>query len=74
MEGAPEDAPAGGAGGNVGAESAAARRQMHALAARAAIEEDLMMRVPLSKVCAAMLSCSQRYCCPGAVCIGPWRT
>ena len=52
MEGAPEEAPAvGGGGADVGSESAAVRRQLHALATRAAIEEDMMMRVPLSKVC-----------------------
>ncbi len=51
VEEAPEEAGAGGAGDLLaGGDSAAARRQLHALAARAAVEEDLMMRVPLSKV------------------------
>ncbi len=58
VEGAPEEAATvGGGGADVGSESAAVRRQLHALAARAAIEEDMMMRVPLSKVCC--------FPCPG---------
>lgn len=76
VEGAPEEAgTAGGAGGDVGADSAAARRQLHSLAARAAVEEDLMMRVPLSKVAIqifrntgdvhCMPHCSQQECSEG---------
>lgn len=50
VEGAPEEAgTAGGAIGETVADSAAARRKLHSLDARAAVEEDLMMRVPLSK-------------------------
>lgn len=51
VEGAPEEAGiAGGAIGEAVADSAAARRKLHSLEARAAVEEDLMMRVPLSTV------------------------
>ena len=48
MEGAPEEI--GAAGAAAGMDTAMARRQLRQLEARAAAEEDLMMRVPLSKV------------------------
>jgi len=48
VEGAPEEV--GAAGAAAGMDTAVARRQLRQLEARAAAEEDLMMRVPLSKV------------------------
>ena len=49
VEGAPEEVGASGAA--AGMDSAVGRRQLRQLETRAAAEEDLMMRVPLSKVC-----------------------
>ncbi len=54
MEGAPEEV--GAAGAAAGMDTAVARRQLRQLEARAAAEEDLMMRVPLSKVRESILS------------------
>ena len=59
VEGAPEEV--GAAGAAAGMDSAVARRQLRQLEARAAAEEDLMMRVPLSKVreCPDNVSCTR---------------
>jgi len=48
LEGAPEELTAGG--GASGMDTSGGKRQLRQLEARAAVEEDLMMRVPLSKV------------------------
>ena len=48
VEGAPEELTAGG--GASGMDTSGGKRQLRQLEARAAVEEDLMMRVPLSKV------------------------
>ena len=47
VEGAPEELRSGGASGM---DTSGGKRQLRQLEARAAVEEDLMMRVPLSKV------------------------
>lgn len=48
LEGAPEELTTGG--GASGMDTSGGKRQLRQLEARAAVEEDLMMRVPLSKV------------------------
>ena len=60
VEGAPEEV--GAAGAAAGMDSAQARRQLRQLEARAAAEEDLMMRVPLSKVRPVVGTCSTHDC------------